>query len=110
MKAKNSQEVSMKTSNVSKAIALVVIIAIVYMLAGAAVRQVQANSLANGDVSGFCSDNDDFGMSHGECVSFGEANVNALAGRGITDGVAICKSLEQVFGHFNFGQCVIRYR
>ena len=100
----------MKRSNVGTALTLVVTIAVVCMLAGAAVGQVQADSSNNPDVSGFCSDNDDFGMSHGECVSLGEANVNALAGRGITDGVAICKVLEQIFGPFNFGQCVIRYR
>jgi hypothetical protein len=99
----------MKRSNIAKAVALVVIVAITYMLAGA-VGRVQANSSDNADVSGFCSDNDDFGMSHGQCVSLGEANVNALAGRGISDGVAICRSLEQIFGPFNFGQCVIRYR
>ena len=100
----------MKRLNLGAIIALVVLIAVVYMLAGSAVGRVQAESKDNSNVSGFCSDNDDFGMSHGACVSLGEANVNALAGRGITDGVAICRALEDVFGPFNFGQCVIRYR
>jgi hypothetical protein len=100
----------MKTLNLGAIFALVVLIAIVYVLAGAGVGRVHAESQHNSDVSGFCTDNDDFGMSHGACVSLGEANVNALAGRGITDGVAICRVLEEVFGPFNFGQCVIRYR
>jgi len=68
---------------------------------------IGAGSHAN--VSGFCTDNDDFGMGHGQCVAIGQANINALAGRGISDGVAICKMLEEVFGPFNFGQCLSHY-
>jgi hypothetical protein len=107
---KNSKEVTMKRLNISAIISAVVLVAVVYILVGGAVGRVQAESQQHSDVSGFCKDNDDFGMSHGACVSLGEANVNALAARGITDGVAICRALEQVFGPFNFGQCVIRYR
>ena len=87
----------------------VVALVTVFMVSGSA-GDFPTGAANHGDVSGFCSDNDDFGMSHGECVAIGQANVNALAGRGISDGVAICKILEEVFGPFNFGQCVIRYR
>jgi len=90
------------------AIALVVVFT-VFMVSGSA-GDFPTGAASHGDVSGFCSDNDDFGMSHGQCVAIGQANINALAGRGITDGVAICKMLEEVFGPFNFGQCIIRYR
>ena len=71
--------------------------------------KVQANPSPNADVSGFCSDNDDFGMSHGECVSVGETNVNALEGRGITDVVTVCKILEGVFGPFPLGNCISHF-
>lgn len=82
----------------------------VFVVAGP-VGKVQAGQAPSprGDVSGFCSDNDDFGMSHGECVSFAEANINALEGRGNTDGVAICEMLERVFGPFPLGQCISRF-
>ena len=73
------------------------------------VQAGQASPSARGDISGFCSDNDDFGMSHGECVSVAEANINALEGRGNADGVAICKMLERVFGPFPLGQCISRF-
>jgi hypothetical protein len=108
MQAKMFQEVPMNKLILRISIALVAV-ATVFMVSGAA-GDFPTGAANHGDVSGFCSDNDDFGMSHGECVAIGEANVNALAGRGISDGVAICKILEEVFGPFNFGQCVIHYR
>jgi len=97
----------MKKTGLRFAIAAVALIAVV-MLAGSS-ESVQAGSSSNADVSGFCKDNDDFGMSHGTCVSIGETNVNALAQRGATDGVTICKILEQVFGPFPLGECVSRF-
>src|SRR5436190_15199021 len=89
------------------ALALTALIA-VFMLAGST-EKVEAAPSPHGDVSGFCNDNDDFGRSHGECVSVAEANINALEGRGNTDSVAICKILEQVFGPFPLGQCISRF-
>jgi hypothetical protein len=73
------------------------------------VQAGQAGPASHGDVSGFCSDNNDFGTSHGECVSVAEANINALEDRGNADGVAICKMLERVFGPFPLGQCISRF-
>jgi hypothetical protein len=86
----------------------IVLIGLIAVLAVAgSTENLQAGS--NADVSGFCRDNDDFGMSHGECVSIGETNVNALAQRGVTDGVTICQILHDVFGPFPLGNCVSRY-
>ena len=83
----------------------------VFVVAGSAVKVQAGQALptSHGDVSGFCSDNDDFGMSHGECVSVVEANINALEGRGIADSVAICKMLERAIGPFPLGQCISRF-
>jgi hypothetical protein len=97
----------MKTTNLRLTIVSAGLIA-AFMLA------VPAGKLAavpnpNADVSGFCSANNDFGRSHGECVSIGEANVNALAQRGVTDDVAICKILQQVFGPFPLGNCISHF-
>jgi len=83
-------------------------------LIAAFVLAVPAGKLAaapdrNSDVSGFCTANDDFGRSHGECVSIGEANVNALEQRGVTSDVAICKILHQVFGPFPLGNCISHF-
>jgi hypothetical protein len=78
------------------------------MMAGS-IPHARANPSPQADVQGFCSDNEDFGMSHGECVSIAETNVNALAARGNTDGVTICQILENVFGPFPMGQCVSRF-
>jgi hypothetical protein len=97
----------MKKLHFRVAIALVALIA-VFIVTGST-GKVHADPSSHGDVSGFCRDNADFGTSHGECVSIGEAHVNALADRGVTDGVAICKILEQVFGPFPLGQCVMRF-
>ena len=96
----------MKKTNLRLAVVLVGMIAV--FMAGSA-GKVQAYGSPNADVSGFCSDNNDFGMSHGQCVSIAQANVNALAQRGNTDGVAICKILEQVFGPYPLGTCVSRF-
>ena len=89
------------------AIGLVAVVTV--FLASSSAGDFPTGAADHADVSGFCKDNDDFGMSHGQCVAIGQANINALAGRGITDGVAICKMLEEVFGPFNFGQCLSRY-
>jgi len=97
----------MKNLNLRIAIALVAVLAL-FVMAGST-QKVHADSSPHGDVSGFCSDNDDFGRSHGECVSIAQAAVNAIAGRGNADGVEICKLLEQMFGPFPMGQCVYRY-
>ena len=96
----------MKNMNFRYAIAVMALIAL--LVAVAPVRNVQAAPSLNPDVSGFCSDNDDFGLSHGQCTSIAETNINALAGRGNTDNVTICKALENVFGPFPLGQCVSR--
>ena len=82
-----------------------------FVVAGSAgkVQAGQAGPTSHRDVSGFCSDNNDFGRSHGECVSVVEANINALEGRGNADNVAICKILERVFGPFPLGQCISRF-
>jgi hypothetical protein len=97
----------MKNLNLRGAIALVAVIALI-VVAGSA-RKLQADSSLHADVSGFCSNNDDFGRSHGECVSIAQAAVNATAGLGNADGVEICKILEQIFGPFPLGQCLRRY-
>src|SRR5262249_19869633 len=100
-------EVSMKKLDFRVAIAVVGLITVFFM-AGSA-RTLQADPSPNAAVSGFCSDNDDFGLAHGQCVSITEAYVNALAGRGIADTINTCKILEQVFGPFPLGQCVSRF-
>jgi hypothetical protein len=97
----------MKKLNFRVAVAVVGLIT-VFIMAGSA-KKLQADPSPNAAVSGFCSDNDDFGLRHGECVSIAEANVNALAGRGIADTLTVCKILEQVFGPFPLGQCVSRF-
>jgi len=97
----------MKSSKLRVAIALLGLAAVVTVVSS--VRKVQADSSPHADVSGFCSYNDNFGHSHGECVSIAQANVNALAGNGIADAVAICKILEGVFGPFPLGQCVSHF-
>jgi hypothetical protein len=97
----------MKRTNFRVVIALLAVVAVV-VLAGP-VERAQADSPDHADVNGFCSDNDDFGMSHGECVSITQTHVNALAERGNTDGVTICKVLQEVFGPFPLGDCVRRF-
>jgi hypothetical protein len=88
-------------------VAIVGLIAVLIM-AGSA-RKLQADPSPNAAVNGFCSDNDDFGLRHGQCVSIAEAFVNALANRGVADAINTCKILEQVFGPFPLGQCVSRF-
>ena len=89
------------------AVALVTLMAVFVFVSS--VARLQANPSPHGDVSGFCSENNDFGYSHGDCVSIGETNVNALADRGITDGVTICRILENAFGPFPLGRCVTHF-
>jgi hypothetical protein len=101
----NPKEIPMKRVKV----AFVLLALIAVFLAAGPVGKVQADPSPHGDISGFCSDNDDFGMSHGECVSVAEANINALEGTGNADGVAICKMMERVFGPFPLGQCISRF-
>ena len=82
----------------------------VFILAGSfSSVTVHADPTSSAAVSGFCSDNDDFGRSHGDCVSIGEANVNTLEQRGVTDSVALCRYLEHVFGPFPMGNCVSHF-
>jgi hypothetical protein len=97
----------MKKLNVRIGIALVGLTAV--LIVAGSVNKAQAGPPSHADVSGFCSDNNDFGRSHGECVSVGEAAVNAVEGRGITEAVAVCKILEGVFGPFPLGQCVSHF-
>jgi hypothetical protein len=90
------------------AIALVALATLLFV--SGPVNAVHAQSPADReDIQGFCNDNNDFGMSHGDCVSVAETNINALAGSGNTDGVTICKILENVFGPFPMGDCVNRF-
>jgi len=97
----------MKKQNFRIGFALVGLIAA--LIVTGSVHKVQAGPPSHADVSGFCSDNSDFGRSHGECVSLGEAAVNAVEGRGITEAVAVCKVLEAVFGRFPLGNCVSHF-
>ena len=82
------KEDTMKIVNSRLTIAMAGLIA-VFLLAGSA-DKVQANPSPNAGVSGFCTANNDFGTSHGQCVSVGETNVNALEQRGVTDAVTGC--------------------
>jgi hypothetical protein len=97
----------MKTLNFRVATLLVALIAALTVTGSA--DKVQAGPSPHAAINGFCDANNDFGHSHGECVSIAETNVNALANRGVTDGVTICKVLEEVFGPFPLGDCVSRF-
>ena len=96
----------MKNLNLRGAVVLLAVVALI-VVAGSA-QKVKADS-PHGDSSGFCSDNDNFGRTHGECVSIAEAAAHATAGLGNADGVEICKLLEQIFGPFPLGQCISHY-
>ena len=98
----------MKKLNFRFAIAVLGLAVFILAASFGSVR-VHAGPSSNGAVSGFCSDNDDFGRSHGDCVSIGEADVNALEQRGVTDSVELCKYLEHVFGPFPMGNCISRF-
>jgi len=97
----------MKRLNLRVAITVVALMT-VFIIAGSA-GKVQADPSPQENVNRFCTDNGDFAMSHGECVSIGETNINALADRGVTDAVTICKILEEVFGPFPLGRCISRF-
>ena len=97
----------MKKTNVRLTIVSVGLIAAFMLVAPAGKLAAVPNP--NTGVSSFCSENNDFDRSHGECVSIGEANVNALAERGVTDDVTICRILQQVFGPFPLGNCISHF-
>src|SRR5262245_41910222 len=90
------EETSMKKPNLHVAGCLSALLALV-LIASVTVK-VHADPAPNSSVSQFCTENNDFGRTHGECVSIWEANANALAGKGIAEAVALCKILQEVLG------------
>jgi hypothetical protein len=106
-KGQLKKEIAMKKTNLHVAVCLSAVIAL-FLMASATVK-VQADPAPNSNVSQFCTENNDFGHTHGECVSIWEANANAFAGKGIAEAVALCKILEEVFGPFPLGQCISHF-
>ena len=64
------------------------------------------------NASQYCKENDDYGVSHGKCVSTVEACIPP--GTAYPDAVCICKFLkatdptgyEEFFGSLGLGQCI----
>src|SRR5262249_46378285 len=85
-------------------------VALVGLTAASVLVLLPAKTLAdprsNAIASKLCRENNDLGLTHGQCTSLTEALINADFQRGNSDALYVCKDLRDAGLDFPLGQCV----